>query len=89
LANLKNPKKLFFHTMLVTINYDIYLIQNKIQLLRISFKLFYYRSPPINFPPNFTLDSVADGSYRGKWDGGGFLIFEWTLIFLSSLIRSW
>jgi hypothetical protein len=30
--------------MLVPINYDIYLIQNKIQLLLISFKLFYYCS---------------------------------------------
>jgi hypothetical protein len=32
--------------------------------------------------PNLTLDSVADSNYRGKWDVGGFLIFEWTLDFL-------
>jgi hypothetical protein len=31
--NLKNPRWIFFQTMLVTINYNIYLIQNKIQLL--------------------------------------------------------
>jgi hypothetical protein len=32
----------------------------------------------VQFAPNFTLDSVADGNYRGKCDVGGFLIFEWT-----------
>jgi hypothetical protein len=29
--------------------------------------------------PNFTLDSVPDSNYRGKFDVGGFLIFELTL----------
>jgi hypothetical protein len=32
--------------------------------------------------PNFTLHGVADSNYRGKCDVGGFLIFEWTLIYL-------
>jgi hypothetical protein len=31
--------------------------------------------------PNFTPDSVADSNYRGKCDVGGFLIFEWTLVY--------
>jgi hypothetical protein len=30
---------------------------------------------------NFTPDSVADSNYRGKCDVGGFLIFEWTLVY--------
>jgi hypothetical protein len=34
--------------------------------------------------PNFTLDSVADSNYRGKYDVGGFLIFEWTLLCIYS-----
>jgi hypothetical protein len=28
----------------------------------------------------FYTNSIADSNYRGKWDVGGFLIFEWTLV---------
>jgi hypothetical protein len=38
-----------------------------------------YLTSKLQFSSNFTLDSVADSNYRGKYDVGGFLIFEWTI----------
>jgi hypothetical protein len=69
--------------MLVTVNYDIYLIQNKIQLLSMFHLLiliiFTYMprktrhlTSKLHFLPNFTPDSVADSNYRGKCDVAGF-----------------
>jgi hypothetical protein len=38
-----------------------------------------YLTSKLQFSSNFILDSVADSNYRGKYDVGGFLIFEWTI----------
>jgi hypothetical protein len=38
-----------------------------------------YLTSKLQFSSNFILDSVADNNYRGKYDVGGFLIFEWTI----------
>jgi hypothetical protein len=76
--------------MLVTINYDIYLIQFEFCsycLLKHAQKnktLNIHLSSKLQVSPNFTLDSVADSNYRGKCDVGGFLIFEWTLVMMCS-----
>jgi hypothetical protein len=45
-------------------------------------------SSKLQFSPNFTLNSVADSTYRGKCDVGGFLIFEWTLVSFKKSIET-
>jgi hypothetical protein len=64
--------------MLVTINYDIYLIQNKFNCFEHAQKnktLNKHLTSKLQVSPNFTLDSDADSNYRAKCDVGGFLIF--------------
>jgi hypothetical protein len=64
--------------MLVAINYDIYLIQNKKTPKNLSnFTLNKHLTSKLQFSPNFTLDSVASSNYRRKCDVCG-----WTLTIL-------